>query len=104
MGPLVVSVADLVHGRGARRHVEVRGHVPVAMVGTSVSADDDVDVHVTLEAVSEGVLATGAVAAPWRAECRRCLRPVAGAVVAEFCELFERHPREGETYPLRQEQ
>ena len=104
MGPLVVNVADLLRRPGIRRHEELHGHVPVTMVGTSVSADDDVGVRVTLEAVSEGVLATGSVTASWRAECRRCLRPVAGEVVVQFRELCERHAREGETYPLIHEQ
>ena len=102
--PLVVNVADLRRHPGTRRHEELHGRVPVTMVGASVAADDDVGVTVTLEAVSEGVLATGVVASTWRAECRRCLRPVAGAVEAEFCELFERHAREGETYPLVHDQ
>jgi uncharacterized protein len=104
MGPLVVSVADLLHRPGTRRHEELHGHVPVSTVGTSITADDDVAIGVTLEAVSEGVLATGTVTADWHSECRRCLRPVAGQVVAEFRELYERHAREGETYPLIHEQ
>src|SRR5437763_6039835 len=74
------------------------------MVDTSVSPEDDVGVGVTFEAVSEGVLATGTVTAAWRTECRRCLRPVSGQVIAEFRELYERHAREGETCPLVHEQ
>jgi uncharacterized protein len=104
LAPLVVNVADLLRHPGARRHLELHGHVPLTLVGTSVSADDEVGVSVTLEVVSEGILATGTVVAPWRAECRRCLRGVVGEVEAEFQELFERHPTEGETYPLRHEE
>ena len=63
MRPLVVNVADLLRRPGNRRHEELHGHVPVTVVATSVSADDDVGVRVTLEAVSEGVLATGVVTA-----------------------------------------
>ena len=102
--PLVVNVADLLRRPGTRRREEVHGHVPVTMVATSVSADADVAVDATLEAVSEGVLATGTVSTAWRGECRRCLRPVSGEVSVEFRELFERHPREGETYPLAHEE
>ena len=101
---LVVNVADLLRRPGARRHEELHGHVPVTMVGTSVSADADVALDVTIESVSEGVLATGTVRTGWRAECRRCLRPIEGDVEAEFRELFERHAREGETYPLLHEE
>jgi uncharacterized protein len=102
--PFVVHVADLLRRPGARRAEELAGPVPVAMVGTSVTAEDVVGVRATLESVSEGILATGAVSAPWHADCRRCLRPVSGLVEADFRELFERHPREGETYPLDQDQ
>ena len=56
-----------------------------------------------LEAVSAGVVASGHVDATWVAECRRCLRPIEGAVTAGFRELFEQHPTEGETWPLRQD-
>ena len=48
-------------------------------------------------------VASGHVDATWVAECRRCLRPIEGAVTAGFRELFEQHPTEGETWPLRQD-
>jgi uncharacterized protein len=37
----------------------------------------------------------------WTSECRRCLGPVTGQTRADFRELFETRPQEGETYPLR---
>jgi uncharacterized protein len=61
-------------------------------------------VLVGLEAIPEGVVADGRISAPWRAECRRCLAEVTGRVDVEFRELFERSPREGETYALGHEE
>ena len=103
--PFVVSVADLLRRLGHRRELELRGHLKgIKEVGTIVDDDADVDVVVGLEAIPEGLVADGTISAPWGAECRRCLAPVSGVVDVEFRELFEVHPREGETYPLGHEE
>jgi uncharacterized protein len=101
---LRVNVADLAHKPGARRHERVSGTLgPLRVVGTTVPAGTVADVDTVLEWVSEGVLATGEVVSEWEGECRRCLRPVHGQARAEFRELFEQRPQEGQTYPLRHE-
>jgi DUF177 domain-containing protein len=102
--PFVVRVGDLLRRPGHRREIELHGPLPdLAMVGTSVASDTDVDVTGGLEAIAEGVVADGRISAPWRAECRRCLTEVSGRAEVEFRELFEPSPREGETYLLRHE-
>lgn len=99
---LVVNVADLVHRPGARRHERVSGWIgELRVVGTVVPMGTEVAVDALLEWVHEGVLASGQVVAGWEGECRRCLRPLTGQTSAEFRELFEPRPQEGETYPLR---
>jgi len=60
----------------------------------------DVDVDVELESLSNGVVATGRVRAPWVGACRRCLVEVTGSAEADVREIFEPHPTEGETYLL----
>ena len=96
-----VHVADLLHRPGARRHERLTGHLePMQVVDASVAGDAPVTVDATLEWVSEGILATGTVAAPWAADCRRCLTDVHGEVEASFQELFEPRARDGESYPL----
>lgn len=102
MRPFTVNVAALVHRPGARHRERVSGSIPgMAVVGTAVPDRATVDVDVELAWVSDGLLATGMVRAPWTGECRRCLRPVTGEVAVEFCELFEDPPRDGESYQLR---
>lgn len=101
---LRVNVADLARKPGARRHERVSGPLgTMRVVGTTVPGGQQVTVDTVLEWVSDGVLATGEVVTEWTGECRRCLRAVTGEVRAEFRELFEPRPQEGETYPLRQE-
>jgi uncharacterized protein len=102
---LVVSVADLLRRPGHRREFELRGSIGgLTSAGTVVDSADEVDVHVGLEAIPEGVVADGQVSAHWHAECRRCLTGVNGQVDVGFRELFERQPKEGETYPLGHEE
>jgi uncharacterized protein len=57
-------------------------------------------VDATLERVSEGIVVRGTVAASWTAVCSRCLAPVGGEIAVGVGELYERHPLEGETYAL----
>lgn len=105
MRPLVLSVADLLHRPAARRHEHLR--VPLAGVGVTAAGlppGAEVDVDVLLEAVADGVLVSGTVSAPWEGECRRCLGIACGSAVVAVRELFEQHPTEGDTWPLRHDQ
>ncbi len=102
MGPFVVNVADLVNRPGARRRERVVGTLGGLRVGdASVPPDNEVSVDVLLEWVTDGVLASGDTRARWVGDCRRCLGPVGGELRIEFRELFEAEPREGESFPLR---
>ena len=99
--PFRIPVADLLKRPGAARAERVRA--PLAGLsgpGSEVPGDAPVDVDVTLERVSDGIVVRGSVTAPWRAACSRCLAPVDGEVSVHVDELFERHPLAGETYPL----
>ncbi|MEA2716706.1 MAG: hypothetical protein QOI99_1023 [Actinomycetota bacterium] len=101
MRPFVVNVADLVHKPAARRRERLRGTLADLRVGVAeVPADHDVDVETTLEWVTDGLLASGHISAPWHADCQRCLGPADGRIEFEFRELFEREARDGESYRL----
>lgn len=102
MKPFVVNVADLIHRPGARRRERVQGRLPapVTVVDTALDAEVPAVVDTLLEWVSDGLLATGTVEGSWHAPCRRCLKPAHGELRVDFRELFEPHPREGESYRL----
>lgn len=103
--PFIVNVADLLHHPGMRRAARLAGPIEGLFVtGSAVPAGADVRVDAVLECVHEGILATGTATVAWVGECRRCLRAVTGELHAGFRELFEAHPTEGESYPLRHEQ
>lgn len=99
--PLEVGVAELVRRPGSRRVVELDATLEgLELSSAAVPADVPVHVEVVLEALSEGLTATGTVRAQWVGECRRCLQAVAGDSTVAVKEVFERDPIEGETYPL----
>lgn len=82
----------------------------LAVTSSGVPAGAEVTVDADLEIANGGVVVTGTVATPWVGECRRCLRPVKGDLVAHVREVYERAPRlrsgeagdddEVDTYPL----
>ncbi|MGH9188435.1 MAG: YceD family protein [Acidimicrobiales bacterium] len=102
MKPFVLPVADLLFRPGGRRPERLVAPLPGQLtVGRSVvPAGSVVEVETVLEWVTDGLLASGSLSAPWVGECRRCLGPVQGMLDVEFRELFEQSPREGESYRL----
>jgi uncharacterized protein len=99
--PLVVGIADLRRQPGTRRNVQRQLDLPgLAITTARVPAGALVTVDVVLEAVSNGLVATGTVTAPWEGECRRCLDPVRSTSTVDVREIFEPRAVDGETYPL----
>jgi uncharacterized protein len=99
--PWVVSVADLLARPGVQRTVVIAEELDdLALSSSGVVPGEPVRAELVLESTGSAVIASGTVRAPWIGECRRCLGEVRGELVAEVREVFERHPTEGETYPL----
>ncbi|MBU3701379.1 MAG: DUF177 domain-containing protein [Acidimicrobiia bacterium] len=99
--PLRVGIADLRRRPGTRRRVEESVPLDDLEVSTArVPAGEPVVVDLELETLSDGLVATGTIDAPWTGECRRCLRPVEGRAVVEVREIFQPRPVEGETYAM----
>jgi uncharacterized protein len=103
--PFAISVADLLARPGLRHQVVVEEELAdLALSSSAVVPDEPVRAELVLESTGSAVVATGTVRAPWIGECRRCLREVRGEAVTEVREVFERHPIDGETYPLHGDQ
>ncbi|WP_433201904.1 YceD family protein [Nocardia sp. CA-107356] len=68
------------------RVVTADGRIGLDLIAIPVGAEVDLDLQ--LQAVSEGVLVTGTVAAPTAGECSRCLEPFTGTVEIRLTELF----------------
>lgn len=89
-GPFVLDTREL--GRRAGAQKEYSRTVPApAELGIDVFAvpeGDPVEVDVRLEAVVDGVLATGTAFAELKGECVRCLDPIEDEIEAHFQELY----------------
>jgi uncharacterized protein len=92
--PFLVNIAALRPPSGGRHHVVRRGRLGgLAITCSAVPADAEVVVDADIEVVDGGVVVTGVVSSTWVGECRRCLHPVTGELVAQVREIFERVPR-----------
>jgi uncharacterized protein len=88
-GPFVVGVAVLRKHPGTRRRLKVNGPIADLEVSNSrVKPGSEVDLDVVLESVLGAVVVTGTVSACWEGECRRCLEPATGDVVARVREVY----------------
>jgi uncharacterized protein len=98
---LVVSVADLLPHPGKTKRVD-RDVILDELAISSSRVPDGAPVSLALElqSVNDAIVAVGEVRAPWTGECRRCLKPTGGEVVAQVHEIYERDPVEGETRQL----
>lgn len=81
--------------RTIERSVPAPAQLATQMAG--VPEGGPVELELRLEAVMEGVLATGRARVTYEAECARCLDPIRDTAEAEFQELF-RYPGEDEFY------
>jgi uncharacterized protein len=109
--PWVVPVTSLRRANGVRREEIRRGRIGELRVADSVvPSDAEASAVATLDSVDGGIEVTALVSAPWRAECRRCLKPVGGELNCDVREVFrprqpgERASDDEETYPLTGDQ
>lgn len=90
--PYVVDTQDFARRPGSMRTLHETVPAPESLGDkdgvASVPAGSDVELDVRLEAVVEGVLATGGASAAVAGECVRCLEPIDLEVEADFQELY----------------
>jgi uncharacterized protein len=99
-----IPVTSLLRRPGASRTAQVEGTLAdIRGPGAEVGDEQPIAVDLTLERVSEGIVVRGSVTTRWDAACSRCLVPVGDDLVVHVGELYERHPLEGETYPLSED-
>ena len=88
---LVVNVLDLMRRPGSEKSVSVVVRAEdLDFADSRIDDSSDVSVNIELESSSTGIVAHGTARAEWKSVCRRCLRPVTGAVDAEIDEAFSR--------------
>ena len=105
---LVVDIVELQRRTGTRRPVDAELVLPDTAlsedgVGERSIVGGSLAVDVVVEAATEGIVVTGTVSGVSRAPCRRCLDDVDQPFELDMREIFERHPTEGETWPIEDE-
>lgn len=102
-GPLTVDLVELRRHTGSQRDVTTTVRLDDLRVGDMAVVDGEIEVALVIEAVTEGVVAHGALGLVTRGPCRRCLTDVDTPVEVVVHEIFEDRPTEGETWPIDDE-
>lgn len=88
--PFVFDLRELGRSAGSFRDHRLSVPAPAGLgldvIGVSQGAP--LALELRLEAVTEGVLVTGTVAAPVTGQCGRCLDPISDELDLDLCELF----------------
>ena len=103
--PFVVSIRDLGRRAGAMQRLQRTVPAP-ADLGSGlarVPEGVDVDLDLRLESVVEGVLVSGSLRVPVRADCARCLEPVEWVEDADIQELFVYPPQDARGHRVEAE-
>jgi uncharacterized protein len=103
--PLLVNVAELCRRSGTRRDIAVDVRVDeLAIEDPRWAPDTGVHVAVQLESLLDGIVVEGEVRSTWQGDCRRCLRPITGALNGAVHELYQRECTAEESFPIEGEQ
>lgn len=103
--PLLINVAELLRRAGSIREVDRQIEADVFEFADSrIVVGSQVDVALTLEALSDGIVVHGTLGAEWNFECRRCLRPLTGRAEVEVQELYQAVISDPDAYPITGEQ
>ncbi|MBM3805899.1 MAG: DUF177 domain-containing protein [Actinobacteria bacterium] len=103
--PLLINVAELLRRAGSVREVGRRIDAEVfSFDDPRIAADAQVEVGLTLEALTDGIVVHGRLGADWVAECRRCLRQLSGRSEIEVQELYQAVVSDPDAYPIVGEQ
>lgn len=100
---LVVDTVEVRRHTGTRRPFVATAEFDDLVAGEFSVVDGRLEIDLVIEAVTEGVSATGTAVGTWTGPCRRCLEPIEAALEVEVHEIFERNPVEGETWPIEDE-
>ena len=96
---LVVNVLDLMRRPGSSKSVSVATKAEdFDFADSRIDPASDIDVELTLESSSTGIITHGTARVGWSSACRRCLCAVSGVADAEIDEAFSREvPRRAST-------
>lgn len=96
---LRINAVELLRQPGATRIVRVT--VPGDVLDVDhASLAGDIEIDLDLEALNDGIVVRGTVAAPWQRPCRRCLADLNDTARAEIDELYQVELLDEDAYPI----
>jgi uncharacterized protein len=103
--PLLVNVAELLRRVGSVREIDRQIEADFFKFDDSrIITGSQVDVALTLEALTDGIVVHGTLGAQWGFECRRCLKALTGRAEVEVQELYQAVISDPDAYPITGEQ
>ena len=103
--PLLVNVAELLRRAGSIREIDRQIESEFFKFDDSrIIVGSQVDVALTLEALTDGIVVHGKLGAQWSSECRRCLKALTGRAEVEVQELYQSVLSDPDAYPIAGEQ
>ena len=88
MQTLRISVSEILGRPGRHRDLVIDAAVPGVATALAHLDQEPAHAELRLEAVVEGILVTGSVAAPMALECARCLESFSAPLEVQVCELY----------------
>ena len=88
---LHVNAAELLREPGLRRHVSATVE-PADVDAAHEAIAGDVTAEFELVSTLDDIELVGTIEVPWRGQCRRCLRPLAEAIVIDVDERYAEQP------------
>jgi uncharacterized protein len=102
--PLIVNVIELLRRPGSTKEVQVSVAASDVSFDDARMTDDDVQVRIHMESLTNGISVRGETTAQWQGECRRCLVPLTRAVTVELDELYQSAPDSPDAYAIENDQ
>jgi uncharacterized protein len=103
--PLVINAAELLRRAGTERTVELSvTDEELGIADDRLQSDRPIRLDLRLEALNDGALVHGTVAADWHGVCRRCLTDLTGTAVAVVDERYQLRVTDPDAFPITDNQ
>lgn len=99
--PLLINALELLRRPGSVKRITIEvDPVDIGLEARALSTRSPIEVDVTAESLSDGVVVTGSLRARFATECRRCLCPIEGIVTVEVHELYQVTVTDPDAFPI----